>query len=74
MQSKTMVAGLDLGDVHIDPHGAGEALLDFLVGARIAAMTADVRQQVMAYLAEVELSDSPGVVAHPVDITIARAP
>jgi hypothetical protein len=39
MQSKTMVAGLDLGDVHIDPHGVGEALLDFLVGARTAAMT-----------------------------------
>ncbi len=27
----------------------------------------------MAYLTEVELPECPGVVAHPIDITIARA-
>lgn len=74
MQSETMVAGLDLGDVHIDPHGEGEPVLDFLIGARTSAMSVEVREQVMAYLAEVELPDSPMVVAHPIDITIARAP
>jgi SAM-dependent methyltransferase len=74
MQSATMVAGLDLGDVHIGPHGAGEPVLDFLVGACTSAMSVEVREQVMAYLAEVELPDSPMVVAHPIDITIARAP
>ncbi len=49
-------------------------VLDFLVGARTAAMTAEVREQVMAYLAEVVLPGRPGVVPHPIDITIARVP
>lgn len=74
VQSETMMAGLDLVDVHIDPHGAGEPVLDFLIGACTAPMTAEVRDEVMAYLAEVELPECPGVVAHPIDITIARAP
>jgi hypothetical protein len=74
LQSETMVAGLDLGDVHIDPPGVGELVLDFLVGARTSVMSVEVRKQVMAYLAEVELADSLGVVAHPIGITIARAP
>jgi SAM-dependent methyltransferase len=72
--SETMVAGLDLCDVLIDPHGAGEPVLDFLVGGRSAAMTAGVRAQVMAYLAEVSMPGRAGVVAHPIEITIARVP
>jgi hypothetical protein len=47
LQSETMVAGLDLGDVHIDPHGVGELVLDFLVGARTSVMSVEVREQVM---------------------------
>ncbi len=74
MRSETMVAGLDLRGVLIDPNGAGELVLDFLVGARTAAMTAEVREQVLAYLAEVALPGRPGVVPHPIDITIARVP
>ncbi len=45
LQSETMMAGLDLSDVHIDPHGAGEPVLDFLVGAHTAPMTAEVRDR-----------------------------
>ncbi len=74
VRSETMVAGLDLRDVFIDPCGAGEPVLDFLVGARPAAMTAEVREQLLAYLAEVELPDNPGVVPHPIEITIAQVP
>ncbi len=74
VRSETLMAGLDLRDVRIDPHGAGELVLDFLVGARTAAMTADVREQVLAYLADVALPGRPGVVPHPIDITIVRVP
>ena len=72
--SETMVAGLDLRGVLVDPLGTGELVLDFLVGARTAAMTAEVREQVMAYLAEVALPGQPGMVPHPIDITVARVP
>ena len=74
VRSDTMVAALDLRGVFTDPHGAGELVLDFLVGARTAAMTVDVRVQVLAYLAELALPGRPGVVPHPIDITIARIP
>ena len=74
MRSETIVAGLNLRDVLINPHEAGELVLDFLVGARTAAMTAQIREQVLAYLAEVALPGRPGVVPHPIDITIARVP
>jgi hypothetical protein len=74
VRSETMVAGLDLRGVFSDPHGAGELVLDFLVGARTAAMTAEVREQVLAYLTELELPGRPGVVPHPIDITIVRVP
>ncbi|MGH3785716.1 MAG: methyltransferase [Pseudonocardiaceae bacterium] len=72
--SETMVAELDLRDVFIDPHGVGEPVLDFLVGARTAAMTAEVRERTIAYLAEIALPGTPGVVPHPITITIARVP
>ncbi|HWM01430.1 MAG TPA: hypothetical protein VNP92_03735 [Actinophytocola sp.] len=74
VRSETMVAGLDLRGVLSDPHGAGELVLDFLVGARTAAMTVEVREQVLAYLTELALPGRPGVVPHPIDITIARVP
>jgi len=74
VRSETMVAGLDLRGVLSDPYGAGELVLDFLVGARTAAMTVEVREQVLAYLTELALPGRPGVVPHPIDITIARVP
>lgn len=74
VRSETMVAGLDLGGVLTDPHGAGELVLDFLVGARTAAMTAAVREQLLAYLTELALPGRPGMVPHPIDITIVEVP
>ncbi|MFY9807917.1 MAG: class I SAM-dependent methyltransferase [Pseudonocardiaceae bacterium] len=74
VRSETMLAGLDLHGALTDPHGADEPVLDFLVGARTAAMTAEVGEQLLAYLADVALPGSPGVVPHPIEITIARVP
>jgi len=74
VRSETMPAGLDLGDVLTAPHGTDEPVLDFLVGARTATMTADIREQLMMYLAEVAVFGNPGVVPHPIEITIARVP
>lgn len=74
VRSETMLAGLDLGRVLTALHGSDEPVLDFLVGARTATMTAEVREQLMRYLAEVALPGNPEVVPHPIDITIARIP
>ncbi|MGH3997676.1 MAG: methyltransferase domain-containing protein [Pseudonocardiaceae bacterium] len=74
VRSETMVAELDLRGLLIDPHGAGEPLLDFLVGAGTSTMAVEVRELVMAYLAEVALPGRSGVVPHPIDITITRVP
>ncbi|MGH3870446.1 MAG: class I SAM-dependent methyltransferase [Pseudonocardiaceae bacterium] len=74
VRSEMITAELDVCDLLLDPYGAGEAVLDFLVGARTFAMTAEVREQVMAYLAEVALPGRPGLVPHPIEITIARVP
>ncbi|PZS12270.1 MAG: hypothetical protein DLM60_22700 [Pseudonocardiales bacterium] len=72
VRSETMLAELDLGGMRTAPHGADEPVLDFLVGARTATMTAEVREQLMMYLAEVALPGNPEVVPHPIDIAIAR--
>ncbi|MGH3934842.1 MAG: class I SAM-dependent methyltransferase [Pseudonocardiaceae bacterium] len=74
VRSEAMVAELDLRGLLIDPHGAGEPVLDFLVGARTSTMAMEVRELVMAYLAEVALPGRPWVVPHPIDITITRVP
>jgi hypothetical protein len=74
LRSETMVAGLDLRSVFTDPRGAGEPVLDFLVGASTAATTAEVHEHLVAYLAEMVPPGNPGMVPHPVDITIARVP
>ena len=74
VRSETMLAGLDLGDVLTAPHGTDEPVLDFLVGARTATMTAEVREQLIVYLTEAAVFSNPGVVPHPIEITIARVP
>ena len=56
------------------PHGTDEPVLDFLVGARTATMTAEVREQLIVYLTEAAVFSNPGVVPHPIEITIARVP
>lgn len=74
VRSETVVASLDLGSVFTDPRGVGELVLDFLIGACTAALPPQVREQLMAYLAEMALPGNPAVVPHPIDITIVRVP
>jgi len=57
-----------------DPLGRGEAVLDFLVGARTAAMESEARARVLDYLRDISLPGRPGVLPHPLDLTIARIP
>ena len=37
-------------------------------------MTAEVREQLIVYLTEAAVFSNPGVVPHPIEITIARVP
>lgn len=74
VRGERLVGRLDLRAALRDPCGAGEQVLDFLIGARTAAMGAEVREQVLAHLRGISLPGSPGIVPHPLDITIARVP
>jgi SAM-dependent methyltransferase len=74
VRAETLVGHLDVSAALADPLGRGEAVLDFLVGARTAAMTATVRERVLDHLRDIALPDEPGVVPHPLDITILRVP
>lgn len=74
VHAETLVGHLDISDVLADPCGRGEAVFDFLVGARTAAMTTVLRRAVLAYLSEVALPDGSGKVPHPLDIMIVRVP
>lgn len=69
---ETLVGHLDVRDVLADPGGRGEAVFDFLVGARTAAMTDEVRTRVLDYLRGIASEDTH--VPHPLDIMIARVP
>ncbi len=73
-RSETLVGHLDVRDALADPLGRGEAVLDFLVGARSAAMRPTTRELLIDYLRDISLPGRPGVVPHPLDITIARVP
>ncbi|WP_428343008.1 methyltransferase domain-containing protein [Mycobacterium sp.] len=70
----TLVGHLDLRVALTEPLGRGEAVLDFLVGARTAALGRAARAQLIDYLRDISLPGQPGVVPHPLDITIARVP
>jgi SAM-dependent methyltransferase len=72
VRGETLVGHLDVADVLADPLGRGEAVLDFLVGARSAAMDPDVREGVLDHLRDIALPGLPGLVPHPIDLTIAR--
>ncbi|GAA3243758.1 hypothetical protein GCM10017691_48970 [Pseudonocardia petroleophila] len=69
VRTETLVAHLDVTDVLADPCGRGEAVFDFLVGARTASMTPAVRGAVLDYLGGIVVD---GRVPHPLDIMIAR--
>ena len=74
VRSETIVGHLDVREAVADPLGRGQAILDFLVGARTSAMQPATRERLVDCLRDMFLPDRPGVVPHPVDITIARAP
>ncbi len=74
LQVETLVGHLDVRDAVADPLGRGEAVLDFLVGARTSAMRPQSRERLIDYLLDISLPGRPGVVPHPLEITIARAP
>lgn len=71
VRAETLVGRLDVTDVLDDPLGRGEALFDFLVGARTALMPPPVRARVLAYLRDLAVGTS---VPHPLDVIIARVP
>lgn len=73
-RSETLVGQLDARDAWADPLGRGEAVLDFLIGARSCALESGAREQLLDYLRNISLPGRPGVLPHPVDVTIARAP
>ena len=74
VRAETLVGCLDLRDALTDPLGRGEAVLDFLVGARTAALRPAARKQLIDYLRDISLPGQPGLVPHPLDITIAQVP
>lgn len=74
VQVETLVGCLDLRDALADPLGRGEAVLDFLVGARTSALGPAAREQLLDYLRDISLPGRPGLVPHPLDVTIARVP
>ncbi len=74
VRSETLVGHLDISSVLADPLGRGEAVLDFLVGARTAALEPALRCRVLDHLRDIAFPDHPGVVPHPLDVTIARVP
>ena len=74
VRTETLLGHLDARDVLSDPLGRGEAVFDFLVGARTAAMSPEVRERVLDYLRGISVPGSPGVLPHPLDMTVARVP
>jgi len=74
VRAETLVGHLDVRETLADPLGRGEAVLDFLVGARTAAMESEARARVLDYLRDISLPGRPGVLPHPLDLTIARIP
>jgi SAM-dependent methyltransferase len=73
VRAETLVGHLDVRDVLADPLGRGEAVFDFLVGARTAAMDPEVREAVLDHLRDIVVPGSGGVVPHPIDLTVARS-
>lgn len=72
VRTETLVGHLDVRDVLADPLGSGEDVFDFLVGARTAAMEPRVREAVLDHLRDIALPGLPGMVPHPISLTIAR--
>jgi SAM-dependent methyltransferase len=71
---ETIDGCLDARDVLDDPLGRGEAVLDFLIGARSRALTPDARAALLDHLREISLPGRPGVLPHPVELLLTRMP
>lgn len=65
---------LDARDALSDPLGRGEAVLDFLIGARSRALRPDARESLLDYLRVISLPGRPGMLPHPVDVLLTRVP
>jgi SAM-dependent methyltransferase len=73
-RTETLVGHLDVRDALTDSLGRGEAVLDFLIGARSRALAPDARVRLLDYLRDISLPGRPGIVPHPVDILLTRVP
>ncbi|OPX09239.1 hypothetical protein B1790_16460 [Mycobacterium sp. AT1] len=74
VRTETIVGRLDVRDALVDPLGRGEAVLDFLIGARSRALEPVARERLLGYLRDISVPGHPGVLPHPVDVIIARKP
>lgn len=72
--AETLIGHLDVRDALSDSLGRGEAVLDFLIGARSRELRPDARARLLDYLREISLPDRPGVLPHPVEILLTRVP
>lgn len=73
-RTETLVGHLDARDALSDPLGRGEAVLDFLIGARSRALRPDARESLLDYLRAISLPGRPGMLPHPVDVLLTRVP
>ncbi|MGB3351851.1 MAG: class I SAM-dependent methyltransferase [Mycobacterium sp.] len=73
-RTETLVGHLDARDALSDPLGRGEAVLDFLIGARSRALRPDARGRLLDYLHDISLAGRPGILPHPVDLLLTRVP
>lgn len=73
-RTETLVGQLDCRDVLSDSLGRGEAVLDFLIGARSRALGHDAREWLLDYLRDISLPGRPGILPHPVDLLVTRVP
>lgn len=73
-ETETIVGHLDVREALRDSPGRGEAVLDFLIGARSRALEPESREWLLDYLREISLPGRPGVLPHPVDVVVTRVP
>jgi SAM-dependent methyltransferase len=73
-RTHTLVGDLDARAALTDPLGDGEAVLDFLIGARSRALQPGARERLDDYLRDISLPGRPGVLPHPVDLIVTEVP
>lgn len=73
-RTERLVGHLDARQALSEPLGRGEAVLDFLIGARSRALAPDARERLLDYLRDISLPGRPGMLPHPVDLLLTRLP